>query len=306
MKEQHVNLAVDIGGIKMKNPVATASGTFGFGEEYAPYLELSSLGALVVKGTTLRARPGNPPPRIAETPCGILNAIGLQNPGIDVVVGEILPRLAGIDVPVIVNISGDTPDDFGRLARKLDGSGAAGIEVNVSCPNIRRGGLQFGSDPAAAAEVTRVVKGNTDLPVIVKLSPNVTSITTVAESVARAGADALSMINTLVGMKIDVETMRPALGNVTGGLSGPAIRPVAVRAVWEVYKAVDLPILGMGGIGSAADALEFILAGASVVAVGTVNFVNPRAALEIVQGLRDYLLAKEMTDIGELVGRAHR
>lgn len=300
-----VNLAVNVAGIEMKNPVTTASGTFGFGEEYAPYVELSKLGALVVKGTTLYPRQGNPPPRIAETPCGILNAIGLQNPGVEVVVGEILPRLKDAGVPVIVNISGDTPGDYGLLARKLDGSGAAGIEVNISCPNVKRGGMQFGSDPASAAEVTRAVKANTGLPVIVKLSPNVTDIVAVAASVARAGADALSMINTLLGMKIDIRTMRPVLGNIMGGLSGPAVKPVAVRAVWQVYKEVDLPIIGMGGITTAEDALEFIMAGATAVAVGTANFVNPRATVEIIDGIEKFLVDNGFTDVKQLIGRAH-
>jgi len=304
--KQEVNLSVNVAGIQMKNPVTTASGTFGFGEEYAPYIELSKLGALVVKGTTLHPRQGNPPPRIAETPCGILNAIGLQNPGVEVVVKDILPRLSNIGVPVIVNISGDTPEDYGLVAGKLDGSGAAGIEVNISCPNVKKGGMHFGSDPAAAAEVTRAVKANTGLPVIVKLSPNVTSVVAVAESVAEAGADALSMINTLLGMKIDIHAMRPVLGNTLGGLSGPAIKPVAVRVVWQVYKEVGLPIIGMGGITTAEDALEFIMAGATAVAVGTANFTNPRATMDIIEGIEKFLRDNGYTDVKQLTGRAHK
>lgn len=301
-----VNLDVSVAGIQMKNPVTTASGTFGFGEEYGPYVDLAKLGALVVKGTTLHPRQGNPPPRIVETPCGILNAIGLQNPGVDVVVKEILPRLKDAGVPVIVNISGDTPEDYGLVAKKLDGSGAAGIEVNISCPNVKKGGMQFGSDPAAAAEVTRAVKANTELPVIVKLSPNVTSMVAVAESVVKAGAGALSMINTLLGMKIDINNMRPALGNTMGGLSGPAVKPVAVRAVWQVYKEVDVPLIGMGGICTAGDALEFIMAGATAVAVGTANFINPRATIDIIDGIEQFMQDNGYTDIKQLIGAAHK
>jgi len=301
-----VNMRVNVAGIEMKNPVTTASGTFGFGEEYSPYIDLSRLGALVVKGTTLQPRQGNPGPRIAETPCGILNAIGLQNPGIETVTGEILPRIKDLNVPVIINIAGDTPEDYGQLARKIDGSGAAGIEVNISCPNVKKGGMQFGSDPAAAAQVTKAVKANTDLPVIVKLSPNVTSIVQIAESVTEAGADALSMINTLLGMKIDIHTTRPLLGNIMGGLSGPAVKPVAVRAVWQVYQRVQLPIIGMGGITSADDALEFIMAGATAIAVGTANFVNPRVTMDIIEGIERFLRNKGYTDINQLIGKAHQ
>ncbi len=300
-------LAVNIGGIQMKSPVVTASGTFGYGPEYAPYLDLNRLGAIVVKGITLKPRAGNPPPRLAETPAGILNAIGLQNPGVERFIAEALPYLSGYDLPVIVNIAGDTVEDYARLAGRLDRvPGVAGLEVNISCPNVKKGGLQFGSDPSAAAEVTRAVKGHTGLPVVVKLSPNVTDIVPVAEKVAGAGADALSMINTLVGMAIDIKNRRPLLGNVTGGLSGPAVKPVAVRAVWQVYREVPLPIIGMGGITTADDALEFILAGASAVAVGTAHFINPRATVEVLEGLEEYLAANGMADIRELVGAAHK
>lgn len=302
-----MNTAVNLGGIVMKNPVTTASGTFGFGLEYQDYVELQRLGAITVKGTTLKPRMGNPPPRIAETPSGMLNAIGLQNPGVEHVAEGIMPRLAGLGVPVIVNIAGDTLEDYARVARRLDGvSGVAGLEVNISCPNVKKGGIQFGSDPRTAAEVTRAVKGSTGLPVIIKLSPNVTDMVAMAEAVAEAGADALSMINTLLGMAIDVDRRRPVLGNVTGGLSGPAVRPVAVRAVWQVYRAVSLPILGMGGIMTARDALEFILAGATAVAVGTGNFVNPRATLDVVEGIEQYMQAHGFTDINELIGLAQR
>jgi dihydroorotate dehydrogenase (NAD+) catalytic subunit len=299
-------LAVNIGGIRMKNPVATASGTFGFGQEYAPFIDLNRLGAIVVKGTTLKPRPGNPAPRLAETPAGVLNAIGLQNPGVEQVMEEALPFLAAYDVPVIVNIAGDTLEDYAMLARQLSQSKlVAGLEVNISCPNVKKGGMHFGSDPIMAAEVTRAVKENSTLPVIVKLSPNVTSILTLAEKVAAAGADALSLINTLLGMSIDTKARRPRLGNIMGGLSGPAVRPIAVRMVWQVYEAVDLPIIGMGGIVTAEDALEFILAGASGVAVGTANFVNPRATIDVLEGIEKYMLEHGISDIKELIGAAH-
>ncbi|OAT86776.1 dihydroorotate dehydrogenase B catalytic subunit [Desulfotomaculum copahuensis] len=290
----------------MKNPVTTASGTFGFGPEYAPYVDLNRLGAIVVKGTTLKPRAGNPPPRIVETPAGILNAIGLQNPGVEHFIAEALPYLRQFDLPVIVNIAGDTEDDYARLAARLERApGVAGLEVNISCPNVHKGGLQFGVDPEAAAGVVRAVKAVTTRPVIVKLSPNVTSIVEIAEAAAAAGADALSMINTLLGMAIDIKHRRPFLANVTGGLSGPAVRPVAVRAVWQVYRAVKLPIIGMGGVVTAADALELIMAGATAVAVGTASFVNPRAAMDVIDGLEKFMTDNGVRDINELVGAAH-
>lgn len=301
-----VNLAVNIGGIKMKNPVTTASGTFGLGPEYGRFIDLNRLGALVVKGTTLLPKQGNPTPRIAETPAGMLNAIGLQNPGVEHFITKALPYLKDYDVPVIVNIAGDTVEDYVKLAEILDSApGVAGIEVNISCPNVKRGGMQFGSNPESAAEVIQGVRNATRLPVIAKLSPNVTSIVEVAERVADAGADALSMINTLLGMAIDIKSRRPVLGNIMGGLSGPAVKPVAVRMVWQVYRAVKLPIVGMGGIASAADALEFIMAGASAVAVGTANFVNPRATMDVLEGIEKYMLENGFNDINEVVGIAH-
>ena len=301
-----MKLEVNIGGVIMKNPVATASGTFGFGLEYADFVDLNRLGALVVKGTTLKPRPGNPAPRICETPAGVLNAIGLENPGVESVVDKYLTRLKDYDVPVIINIAGDTVEDYAALAARLDGcQGVAGLEVNISCPNVKKGGMLFGSDPDSAAEVIREVRAATRLPVIAKLSPNVTSIAAVAEGVARAGADAVSLINTLLGMSIDIKSRRPVLGNVLGGLSGPAVRPVAVRAVWQVYQAVSIPIMGMGGIASASDALQFIMAGASAVAVGTANFVNPRATVEVLEGIESYMLENNISDISQLVGAAH-
>lgn len=304
---EKAELAVNIGGITMKNPLTTASGTFGFGSEYAPYIDLNLLGALVVKGLTLQPRAGNPTPRLVETTAGILNSIGLQNPGVEGFIEDLLPALADYDLPVIVNIAGDTVQDYGKLAARLDRArGVAGLEVNISCPNVKKGGMQFGSDPDMAADVTRAVKSCTDKPVIVKLSPNVTSIVAVAEKVARAGADALSMINTLLGMAVDIKTRRPVLGNVMGGLSGPAVKPVAVRAVWQVYREVKLPIIGMGGIFTAEDAIEFILAGATAVAIGTANFVNPRAVIDVLEGIKRYMAENGVRDVNELVGAAHR
>ncbi|MEW5899305.1 MAG: dihydroorotate dehydrogenase [Bacillota bacterium] len=300
------NLAVEIAGLKLKNPVLTASGTFGFGAESTPLLDLNRLGAVVVKSRTLKPREGNPTPRLVETPAGILNSIGLQNPGVDSFLTEHLPSLRQFATPVIVSIAGNTVEEYAAVAEKLSrAAGIAALEVNISCPNVEQGGLQFGADPAGAAEVTRAVKGATGLPVIVKLSPNVTSIAEIAWAVAEAGADTLSLINTLTGMAIDVHRRRPVLGNLTGGLSGPAVRPVAVRAVWEVYQVVRVPIIGMGGIVCAADALEFILAGARAVAVGTANFLNPRATIEILEGIEHYLEENEIADINELVGAAH-
>ena len=304
-KQSPVNLAVNVGGIRMVNPVTTGSGTFGFGPEYAPYLDLRQLGAITVKGITLEPRLGNPVPRIVETPAGMLNAIGLQNPGVEAFIRDHLPYLREVGVPVIVNIAGNTVEDYAAVAERLDQApGVAGLEVNISCPNVKKGGLQFGTDPVMAAEVIGAVRASTKLPVIAKLSPNVTNIVAMAESVAQAGANALSLINTLLGMAIDVQARRPVLANVVGGLSGPAIKPVAVRMVWQVAQAVDLPIIGMGGITTAEDALEFILAGATAVAFGTANFINPRATLEVVAGLAAYCEANGIKDINELVGWA--
>ena len=301
------NLAVNIGGLALPNPVLVASGTFGFATEYAPFLDVNRLGGVVLKGVTLAPREGNPPPRLTETPAGLLNAIGLANPGVEVLIREKLPRLASLACPVVVNIAGETPAEFGALAGRLSGvPGVAALEVNVSCPNVARGGMQFGVDPDTCGEAVRAVKAVTALPVIVKLSPNVTSIVAVAKSAADAGADALSLINTLWGMAIDIERQKPVLGNVTGGLSGPCVKPVGLRCVWQVFDAVDVPLIGMGGILTAADALEYILAGACAVALGTANFIDPGAAEKVVSGIEDYLVARGIADISELVGLAHR
>lgn len=301
-----LDLTVNIGGIRMQNPVTTASGTFGFGQEYAPYLDINQLGAIVVKGTTLEPMEGNPTPRLYETPAGILNSIGLQNPGVDYLIEHYVPYFQKLQAKVLVNISGNTVEDYAKLAAKLDGvQGIAGLEVNISCPNVKKGGLAFGAHHDSAAEVTRAVKRATTLPVIVKLSPNVTDITEIAKSVEAAGADGLSLINTLLGMAIDIKKKKPVLGNVMGGLSGPAVKPVAVRAVWQVFKAVQIPIIGMGGICTVEDALEFILAGASAISIGTANFVNPGVTLEVLEGIKNYMIDSGVINIKELVGAAH-
>ncbi|MCL0100316.1 dihydroorotate dehydrogenase [Peptococcaceae bacterium] len=299
-------LKVNIGGIGMNNPVMTASGTFGFGIEYSQFIDINQLGAIVIKGVTLKPKEGNPTPRIVETPAGMLNSIGLQNPGVDYVINNYVPYFKKLKTKVIVNISGDSTLDYALVAKKLtDAGGISGIEVNISCPNVKRGGMAFGASAKSAFEVTEAVKDATDLPVIVKLSPNVTDIAEIAKAVEAAGADAVSLINTLTGMAIDINAKKPVLGNVVGGLSGPTVKPVAVYAVWRVYKAVDIPIIGMGGISSAEDALEFILAGARAVAIGTANFVNPKTAIEVIEGIERYLKSHEISDINELVGKAH-
>ena len=267
---------VTIAGIKFKNPVMVASGTFGYGEEYSTYIDLNRLGAIVTKGLSIKPKLGNPTPRIIETASGMLNAIGLQNVGIEAFIKDKLPFVRQFDVPVIANFFGNTLEEYGEAARMLSGGdGVYALEVNISCPNVKEGGIVFGTDPKAAASVISLVRRSTKLPVIAKLSPNVTDITIMAKAVEEAGADAVSLINTLTGMAIDVKTRRPRLANITGGLSGPAIKPVAVRMVWQVANAIKLPVIGIGGIMTAEDALEFIIAGATAVQVGTANFINP-------------------------------
>ena len=299
-------LAVDFAGIRLKNPVLTASGTFGYGEEYAEFVDLNQLGGVIVKGVSLKPIHGNPPPRIWETPAGMLNAIGLENPGVEVFINDKLPYLRKFDTAVIVNIFGYSLEDYVGVAGRLDGvPGVAGLEVNISCPNVKAGGIVFGTNLKAAFELLSAVRKATKLPVIAKLSPNVTDITEFAKAARDAGCDGLSLINTLLGMAIDVRCRRPRLANWTGGLSGPAIRPVAVRMVWQTAKAVSLPILGMGGIVTAEDALEFILAGASAVAVGTANFVNPRATADVIGGLECFLAEQGVADIRDLIGKVH-
>ncbi len=289
--------------LRVRNPVMVASGCFGYGLEYARYVDIQRLGAIVCKGTTLRARAGNPPPRLAETPAGMLNSIGLQNPGVEAVVSDYAPLWADWEVPVVVNIAGDTVDDYAELARRLDEvPGVAGLEVNISCPNVEAGGLAFGVDPGAAARVTRAVRRATTLPVLVKLTPNVTDIVSIAQAVVAEGADAVTLINTLRGMVMDVEGRRPFLPRGVGGLSGPAIRPIALAMVYEVAGAVDVPIVGVGGIVTAHDALEFLLAGASAVQVGSVCFVDPLAPLRMLDELAAWMERAGLECVRNLIG----
>ena len=300
----HNRLAVDIAGLKMKTPVTTASGTFGFGLEFTDFLDLEKVGAITVKGTTLAPRAGNKGQRVVETPSGILNCIGLENPGSDYFLKETLPKLRKYNVPVIVNIDASSPEEYGELAAKLDVKGVDAVEINVSCPNIKDGGVVFGTNAKSMAQVVKEVKKNTSKVVITKLSPNVTSITEMAKAAEDAGTDALSLINTLLGMKIDIHRQRPVLGNVTGGLSGPCIRPVAVRMCYEVARAVKVPIIGMGGIMCAEDAIEFFLAGASAIAVGTANFVNPAIAETISLDILEYMDKHSIKKIQDMIGLA--
>lgn len=280
-----------------------ASGTFGYGSEYVDFVDLNQLGAIVVKGITSEPWSGNPMQRIIETPSGMLNAIGLQNVGVDGFISEKLPYLCDFDVPVVVNVCGETLEEYCEVTEKLDAAeGVAAIELNISCPNLDCGGMSFGVDSRLASELVNNVRERTGLPLLVKLSPNVTDIAEIARAIEDAGADGLSVINTLLGMAIDAKTRRPQLANLTGGLSGPAIKPIALRMVWQVYNAVKIPIVGMGGIMTGEDAVEFFIAGASAVAVGTANFVNPRASLDVTDGIREYLESQELESIKELVG----
>ncbi len=297
------DLRVQLGPLELQNPVLTASGTFGYAKEFEPFVNLNRLGGIIVKGISLEPRLGNPPPRIVETACGMLNAIGLENVGVDRFISEKMPYLRTLTAPLFVNILGDSLDDYRELARRLDDvPGISGIEVNISCPNVKKGGVAFGSSPEMAAAVTAAVRGATRLPLIVKLSPNVTDITVMAKAVEEAGADAVSLINTLIGMAINAETRRPRLANIIGGLSGPAIKPVALRMVWQAAQAVSIPVIGIGGIGTAEDAIEFLLAGASAVQVGTANFYVPSAAKKIVSGLEEYLQRHSEERISNLIG----
>ena len=305
-----MNLSVELAphnkrGLQLKNPVMTASGTAGYGMEYAELVDIERLGAIVSKAITLKPRCGNPQIRLAETASGLLNSIGLQNIGVDALIREKAPVWATWDVPVIVNIAGESIAEYGELARKLEGiAGISGIEVNISCPNVAMGGMEFGKNPEIAAEVTEAVKSRTTLPIMVKLTPNVTDITEIARAVVEAGADAISLINTLTGMAIDVSNRKPFLGSITGGLSGPAIKPIALYMVYQVSQAVDVPIIGCGGISFADDALEFIMAGACAVQMGTATMVNPNAPLEVVEGLERFMEREGISDIAELIGAA--
>ena len=295
-------LKTEICGIKMQTPILTASGTFGFGEEFEDFVNLKRLGGVMVKCITLKPRAGNKGVRITETPAGMLNCIGLENPGVEIFLTEILPRIKN-KFNIIVNISGSSVEDYGELAKLLDVDGVAAIELNISCPNVKDGGIIFGTKPDAAAQVTKAAKNSTSKPVIVKLSPNATDITEIARAVESAGADCLSLINTLMGMEINIDTWQPTLGNITGGLSGGAVKPVALRMVYQVAQVCKIPIIGMGGIRTANDAVEFFLAGASAVAVGTANFANPNVTNEIIDGLENYLQRRNLKNISEIIGK---
>lgn len=298
-------LATDFAGIKLKTPVMGASGTFGFGIEYKDFLNLGDVGAIISKGLTPLPRPGNNGVRVAETPGGMLNCIGLENPGIEGFLRDILPKVRqeAADTAFIANFSAGTVEDYGMMAARLDVDGIDGVEVNISCPNVKEGGIVFGTDPRAAAAVTEAVKKNTKKPVIVKLSPNVTDIALMARAVEEAGADAIALINTLTGMVIDTRTWQPLLGNITGGLSGPAVKPIAVRMVWQAAQAVKIPILGLGGITCGEDAVEFLLAGASAVAIGAENFVHPDAVVRVAEDIDAYLAARGLEHVSQLVGQ---
>mgnify|MGYP001766608380 CR=1 FL=1 len=299
-------LHCDLGKLILKNPVTVASGTFGSGKEFKDFYDLSQLGGIMVKGTTLLPRKGNMPQRLVETAGGLINSIGLANGGVDDFLNNILPEAKDYGTAIIVNISGDTTDDYGRMAEKLSVPGVAALEVNISCPNVKHGGIAFGTVPDMAREVTAMVKNNTDLPVIMKLSPNVTNIAEMGAAVESGGADIISMINTLIGMAIDIKNRKPIIKNIMGGYSGPPIKPVALRMVYQVYKTVKIPIIGMGGIMNTEDALEFIMAGASAVSVGTANFVDPYTPLNIIKGLNKYVEENGLSSYKEIIGAVHR
>ena len=297
------NLEVEIAGIKFKNPVMPASGTFGYGQEYAPYLDLNQLGAIVTKGLSLNPKAGNNTPRTCETVSGMLNAIGLQNVGVDAFIQDKMPFLEQFDTPIVVNFFGNTQEEYGEVAARLnDVAGVAALEMNISCPNVKHGGIVFGTDPKAASAVISLVRKRTNKPLIVKLTPNVTDIQITARAAEDAGADVLSLINTLTGMAVDVKTRKPRLANTIGGLSGPAIRPIAVRLVHQVVQAVQIPVIGVGGISRAMDALEFLIVGARAVQVGTANFVDPHAMATIIADLEEFCRDEGIADINDLIG----
>lgn len=297
------DLSVDIGGIRLKNPVMTASGTFGYGAEFAELVDLNRLGGIIVKGISLYPSKGNPPGRVVETPCGMLNAIGLENVGLDVLIEKKLPGLKGIRTPVFVNIYGKTAEEYAEVAERIEEiPEIAGVEVNISCPNVKAGGVAFGVDPLAAGGVVKRVRERIKKPLMVKLSPNVADISSIAKAVEMAGADSISLINTLTGMAVDIHTRKPLITNITGGLSGPAIRPVALRMVWQAARAVSIPVIGIGGIMNAEDAISFLIVGATAVQVGTANLVNPRATMEIIDGIEGYLTERNHSKVTEIVG----
>lgn len=300
------NLAVELPGLSLKNPIMPASGCFGFGREYSNFYDLSRLGAVIIKAATGEARFGNATPRVAETASGMLNAIGLQNPGVEKIVAEQLPFFRSFDTPIIANVAGSTIEEYEAVAAAISKStDIAAIELNISCPNVKEGGVQFGTDPALASEVTKRVKAKSNVPVYVKLSPNVTDIVEIARAVEASGADGLSMINTLTGMQIDLQTRKPILANKVGGLSGPAIKPVAIRMIYQVKQAVSIPIIGMGGVTSAEDVLEFLLAGASAVAIGTANFQNPFVCPEVIEALPAVLEKYGFLSVEDAIGKGH-
>ena len=298
-----VDLSVEIGKLKLKNPIMTASGTFGYGEEFADFIDLNRLGGIIVKGTTLHHREGNPYPRMAETPSGMLNAVGLQNKGVDYFIEHIYPRIKDLDTRVIVNVSGSCIDDYVAVCEKLSPlEKVAAVEINISCPNVKQGGMGFGTTCSGAESVTSAVRKAYDGTMIVKLTPNVTDITEIARAVEAAGADAVSLTNTFLGMAIDVEKRKPMLSTITGGLSGPCIRPIAVRMVWQVANAVKVPIVGLGGIASGRDAIEFLLAGATAVQIGTANFVDPQVTMKAIDYIEDYLKRHQIASVRESIG----
>lgn len=298
-----VKLGTKIHNISLKNPVMTASGTFGYGEEFADFIDLSRLGGIIVKGTTGNRRQGNPYPRMAETPMGMLNAVGLQNVGVDTFCCEVYPRIKDLQTQILVNVSGSSIEEYCSVAEKIDElDNIPGIELNISCPNVKKGGMGFGTNPDMAAQVVSAVRKVYHKTLIVKLTPNVTSVVDIAKAVEQAGADSVSLINTLLGMAIDVERQRPLLSTVTGGLSGPCVKPVAVRMVWQVAHAVHIPVVGLGGITSAADALEFLMAGAKAIEVGTANFIDPTVTVKIVEGLEDFCRRHKIEDINDIIG----
>lgn len=302
-----VNLNVNIGSLSLKNPVLTASGTFGYGIEFSDFIDLERLGGFIVKGTTLEPRQGNDYPRMAETPSGMLNAVGLQNKGVDYFIDHIYPEIRHLDSKIIVNVSGATPDDYAEVCRRIaERTSIEAVEINISCPNVKQGGMAFGTTTAGASQVTKAVRAAFPGMVIVKLSPNVTDVTEIARAVEAEGADAVSLINTLMGMAIDVERMRPCLSTVTGGLSGPAVRPVAVRMVWQTAKAVSIPVIGLGGIMTGRDALEFILAGATAVEIGTANFIDPAVTVKVLEYIEEFCDRHGVKDINELIGAINR
>ncbi len=297
-----IDLGVNIAGLRLKNPVITASGTYGFGQEYSEFYDLKDIGAVVVKGLTLEPRLGNKPPRVTETPAGMLNSIGLQNPGVDAFLQDELPGLLEKGACVIANISGATVEEYGTIMKRLSGSGISAVELNLSCPNVKDGGMIFGLRPEPVYAITRQVKKYADKPIIVKLSPNVTDIVEIAQAAKEGGGDAISLINTLLAMDIDIYNKKPVLGNVYGGLSGPAIKPVALRMVHQVTRHIDIPVIGMGGIMGWKDAIQFLLAGARAVAIGSANFVNPRAPVQIIKGIEDYLRDQGFCSVKDITG----